>query len=85
MLFSWLFVRMFAMISCLVRLLMALCSYLDIPASQAILFVVASWSHTAGRLSLSCVVAGNSLVGFLLVDGGVMFVGVGFRMVFSRL
>ena len=85
MLFSWLFVRRLAMISCLVRLLMALCSYLVIPASQAILFVVASWSHAVGRLSLSCVVSGSSLVVFLLVDGGVMFVGPGLRMVFSRL
>ena len=85
MLFSWLFVRRLAMISCLVRLLMALCSYLVIPASQAILFVVASWSHAVGRLSLSCVVSGSSLVVFLLVDGGVMFVGPRFRMVFSRL
>ena len=73
------------MISCLVRLLMALCSYLVIPASQIILFVVASWSHAVGRLSLSCVVSGSSLVVFLLVDGGVMFVGVGFRVVFRRL
>ena len=47
MLFSWLFVRRFAMIICLVRLLMALCSYLVIPASQAILLW---WLHGATLL-----------------------------------